>query len=98
MKLTCASYTLLHLANAAAKPKSYELPLWNEVEPQNSNYRIIGGDEISRGSRPYLVPVVGRHFCGGSLISPSAVMTAAHCVVYPGEMRDDYEWKVCKCD
>jgi len=42
---------------------------------------IIGGEEIVPGSRPYLVPVVGKQFCGGSLISPHAVMTSAHCVV-----------------
>ncbi|KAL7480010.1 hypothetical protein ACHAW6_005724 [Cyclotella cf. meneghiniana] len=41
---------------------------------------IIGGKEIVPGSRPYLVPVVGKYFCGGSLISPHVVMTAAHCV------------------
>ncbi|KAL3784556.1 hypothetical protein HJC23_010680 [Cyclotella cryptica] len=46
---------------------------------------IIGGDEIVPGSRPYLVPVVGKYFCGGSLISPHAVMTAAHCVFSANE-------------
>ncbi|KAL7503206.1 hypothetical protein ACHAWX_000573 [Stephanocyclus meneghinianus] len=46
---------------------------------------IIGGEEIVPGSRPYLVPVVGKIFCGGSLISPHVVMTAAHCVLEANE-------------
>ncbi|KAL7503678.1 hypothetical protein ACHAXN_003454 [Cyclotella atomus] len=61
----------------------------NSVEKEGSGHQgIIGGDHIERGSRPWLVPVRGRYFCGGSLISPSAVMTAAHCVV----TREDDEW------
>eukprot|EP00956_Cyclotella_meneghiniana_P033434 scaffold96170_cov22-Cyclotella_meneghiniana.AAC.1 len=62
---------------------------------------ILGGDFIEPGSRSWLVPVVGKYFCGGSLISPSAVMTAAHCVIDPywGEWHppawveiDRYSW------
>lgn len=47
---------------------------------------IIGGEEIKPHSRPYLVTVgtgpsdSRGHSCGGSLISPHAVLTAAHCV------------------
>lgn len=49
-----------------------------EFAPQG----IIGGDYIKPGSRPWLVPVVGKYFCGGSLISPRAVMTAGECTLF----------------
>ena len=46
---------------------------------------IMGGEEIIPGSRPYLVALIGKYFCPGSLISPHAVMTVAHCVLYANE-------------
>ena len=48
--------------------------------------RIVGGSEASRNMAPWQVSlqlrIEGRwyHFCGGSLIHPSWVLTAAHCI------------------
>ncbi|XP_018570820.1 brachyurin [Anoplophora glabripennis] len=59
------------------------------VEPINSSHldlpgsRIIGGAEVARNSIPYQVAVIinGNSLCGGSLISASCVLTAAHCTI-----------------
>jgi hypothetical protein len=58
--------------------------MFQDIGGQGSE-SIIGGDEIVPDSRPYLVQVVGKYFCSGSLISPHAVMTSANCVFSANE-------------
>ena len=48
------------------------------------NSRIVGGEEAARYSWSMIVSIQDRstetHFCGGSILSESYILTAAHCV------------------
>uniref|UniRef100_A0A1I8MBL3 Peptidase S1 domain-containing protein n=1 Tax=Musca domestica TaxID=7370 RepID=A0A1I8MBL3_MUSDO len=54
----------------------------------NPQDRIVGGENVPDGeyvryqvSLQYLKNNTNRHFCGGSIITPNRILTAAHCVV-----------------
>ncbi|KAL7486316.1 hypothetical protein ACHAW6_011914 [Cyclotella cf. meneghiniana] len=79
--LTCGQEEVLPTPFPSRSP--IDLP----CERPTDIHSIIGGNEIEKGSRPYLLSIgyspggKSFHTCGASLISPHAVMTAAHCVV-----------------
>nr|XP_044608583.1 ovochymase-2 isoform X3 [Equus asinus] len=57
------------------------------VKARPQNYfnifsRIVGGSQVEKGSYPWQVSLKRRqkHICGGTIISPQWVITAAHCV------------------
>lgn len=61
--------------------------LWNYCEAENVRQfypqgRIVGGTAAREGQFPYQVSLRwgGAHVCGGSIVSASYIVTAAHCL------------------
>jgi trypsin len=68
-----------HEQNVETEPETDTEP--SADAPDLMQTRIIGGSETPSNRFPYAVSIQDNigHFCGGSLIAPDMVLTAAHC-------------------
>ncbi|XP_060129544.1 transmembrane protease serine 2 isoform X1 [Zootoca vivipara] len=66
----------------------------NSTKVWNPRNRIVGGTAASRGEWPWQVSLHIRniHLCGGSIITPEWIVTAAHCV--DGAYSHPFDWTV----
>ncbi|MFC1434654.1 serine protease [Streptacidiphilus sp. N1-3] len=78
----------------AALPAAVVLPL--PASASGPQLRIIGGSSADTGQEPWMVALASRsvygdsrsgQFCGGTLVTPTKVVTAAHCLYDESTMR-----------
>lgn len=84
----CVSATHGQPANVAASPKSLLQQAVDRSESGTKGTRVVGGAGAAWSANPWQVALVyardkdnaSAQFCGGSILAPGWVVTAAHCI------------------
>ncbi|XP_034108565.1 trypsin beta [Drosophila albomicans] len=84
--LQCFQLMCLALLATAATGQEYNLPAVNS-NPGPQDGRIVGGWETNITHFPHQVSLQmgNRHICGGTIIAPNVILTAAHCLARSNE-------------
>ncbi|XP_003218433.3 vitamin K-dependent protein C [Anolis carolinensis] len=86
---SCASGYRLSGNHTSCEP-DVEFPCGRVVEKKSKIAKVIGGKAGRKGDSPWQVMLsdsTGKFKCGGVLINPAWVLTAAHCVVREQRIR-----------
>ncbi|XP_032706479.1 granzyme A [Lontra canadensis] len=60
---------------------SFSIAVFLLLIPGDFCVEIIGGNQVTPHSRPYMVLLKGKKICAGALVAKDWVLTAAHCVL-----------------
>ncbi|XP_052472085.1 transmembrane protease serine 13-like [Carassius gibelio] len=84
---------LVNVSSGCQGGKAVSLECTDCGKPQSAS-RIIGGSASQLGQWPWQVSLhySGSHVCGGTLVSPDFVVSAAHC--FKGSMKNSVNWRV----